>query len=253
MSDPSTVLRPVLEAFAIERNSPIPLWFQVAEHLEHAIVSGALPQGAFLDNEIAMAERLGVSRPTMRRAMEQLVDRGLVVRRRGIGTRVVQPKVRRPLELTSLYDDLSAGGQVPTTELLRFETLEATADVAGRLELEEGADVVYVERLRSARGKPIARMVNYLPVDVVAFDAAALESGGLYELLRRSGVRLHSAAQTLGARSASAAEARMLGESRGAALLTMERETTDEHGRVVEFAAHLYAASRYSFEIHLVV
>lgn len=252
MSDPTSAQQSVLESFSVDRGSPIPLWFQVAEHLEHAIVSHVLPQGAYLDNEIAMAERLGVSRPTMRRAMEQLVDRGLVVRRRGIGTRVVQPKVRRPLELTSLYDDLSSGGQAPTTELLRCERVPAGPEVAARLGLDEGTEVVHLERLRSARGEPIARMTNHLPGDVVTFAETDLVGAGLYELLRRSGVRLHSAVQTLGARAATAAEGRLLGEPKGAALLTMERETTDEQGRVVEYASHLYAASRYSFEIHLV-
>jgi GntR family transcriptional regulator len=252
MSDPARSLDDVLAAFALDRGSPIPLWFQVAQHLELAIADGALPQGTLLDNEIVMAQRLGVSRPTMRRAMERLVDQGLIVRRRGIGTRVVQPKVRRPLELTSLHDDLAGSGQEPATQVLRFETMGADAEIAGRLRLEEGDRVVLVERLRSARELPIARMTNWLPADVVTFDEEALAGTGLYELLRRAGVHLHSATQTVGARTATAAEARQLGESRGAALLTMERETLDEKGTTVEFASHLYAASRYSFEINLV-
>jgi DNA-binding GntR family transcriptional regulator len=242
----------VLGSLVIDRSSPIPLWFQVAQHLERAIASGELPQGAMLDNEIALAQQLGVSRPTMRRAMEQLVSGGLVARRRGIGTRVIQPKVRRPLELTSLHDDLSAGGQAPSTSVLRFAVVDATADVAGRLRVAEGDPVVCIERLRSALDRPIARMTNYLPAHLVTFDREALASTGLYELLRRSGVRLHSAAQTLGARTATAAEARQLGESRGAALLTMERVTSDDQGTTIEYATHLYAASRYSFEINLV-
>ena len=242
----------VLADFEVERTSPIPLWFQVAQHLEGAIADGTLPQGALLENEIAMAARLGVSRPTMRRAMEQLVDRGLVVRRRGIGTRVVRPKVLRPLELTSLHDDLAVSGQEPTTTVLRFEPVEADAEVAARLRLQEGEPVVLLERLRSAHGLPIARMTNWLPADIVTFGEDELTGSGLYELLRRSGVHLHSATQTVGARTATAAEARQLGESRGAALLTMERKTLDENGTAVEYASHLYAASRYSFEINLV-
>jgi GntR family transcriptional regulator len=242
----------VLEAFTIERGSPIPLWFQVAQHLEQSIASSVLPQGTLLDNEIAMAKRLGISRPTMRRAMEQLVGQGLISRRRGIGTRVVQPKVRRPLELTSLYDDLATSGQEPTTTVLGFETVGADAEVAARLGLQEGDAVVHVQRLRSARELPIARMTNWLPAGVVTFDEDALATVGLYDLLRRSGVILHSATQTVGARTATAAEARQLGESRGAALLTMERETLDDKGTTVELANHLYAASRYTFEISLV-
>jgi GntR family transcriptional regulator len=239
-------------AFAIDRSSPIPLWFQVAQHFELSIAAGDLPQGTLLDNEIVLAERLGISRPTMRRAMEQLVDQGLIVRRRGIGTRVVQPKVRRPLELTSLHDDLASTGQQPSSTVLRFETVGAATEVAGRLRLTEGEPVVLIERLRCAREQPIARMTNWLPADIVTFEEEALATTGLYDLLRRTGVHLHSATQTVGARTATAAEARELGEPRGAALLTMERETLDDHGAVVEFASHLYAASRYSFEINLV-
>ncbi len=138
----------------------------------------------------------------MRRAMEQLVDQGLIVRRRGIGTRVVQPKVRRPLELTSLYDDLASTGQEPTTTVLGFETVGAGADVAARLRLAEGDPVVLVERLRSAKGQPIARMTNWLPAGIVTLRRRTPSAAtGLYDLLRRTGVHLHSATQTVGARS----------------------------------------------------
>ncbi len=240
-----------LRALAINRTSPVPLYFQVAQHLETSISSGRIPPGTLFDNEIALADRLGLSRPTMRRAMQHLVDKGLIVRRRGIGTRVVQPKVRRPLELTSLFDDLSGTGQQPTTRILSFETIGADAAVAERLAVAEDTPVVRVERLRSARDLPIARMTNYLPTRLVGFEADDLQSRGLYEILRSNGVHLHSAVQTVGARSALAAEARLLGEPRGAAVLTMQRLSFDDHGDVVEWGDHLYAASRYSFEINL--
>jgi GntR family transcriptional regulator len=183
--------------------------------------------------------------------MEYLVDKGLVVRRRGIGTRVVQPKVRRPLELTSLYDDLASTGQSPTTELLSFDTVEADATVAEKLGVGFGDEVVRIERLRSAQDRPIARMINYLPQSLATFGSDDLERGGLYELLRSRGVHLHSAVQTVGARSASVAEARLLGEPRGSAVLTMQRVSFDDRGDVVEWGDHVYAASRYAFEINL--
>jgi DNA-binding GntR family transcriptional regulator len=242
----------LVDTFVVDRQTPIPLYFQVSQHFERAIESGLLPQGSLFENEIQLAERLGVSRPTMRRAMELLVDKGLIVRRRGIGTRVVQPKVRRPLELTSLYDDLAASGQRPRTRVLSFEIGGAEAEVARRLGIEEGDGVVQIERLRSTKDVPIAKMTNFLPASIVHFDADALAESGLYDLLDRSGVHLHSATQTVGARPATSAEAKLLGESRGAALLTVQRETLDEHGTTVEYATHLYVASRYSFEIHLV-
>jgi GntR family transcriptional regulator len=241
----------VMRSFALDRSSPVPLYFQVSQHLEQAIDSGALPPGTLLLNEVDLAEALNLSRPTLRRAMQTLVDKGLVVRRRGIGTRVMQPKMRRPLELTSLYDDLASSGQAPTTRVLSFAALEATPELAVKLGLSEGDEARELVRLRSARGEPIAKMTNYLPATVVRFDEKDLGARGLYDLIRAQGITLHSATQTIGARTATAAEAKLLHEPRGAALLTMERLTFDDHGRVVELGTHVYAASRYSFEISL--
>lgn len=240
-----------LRGFRVDRSSPIPLYFQVSQHIERAIESGKIPNGTVFGNEILLAKQLGLSRPTMRRAMQDLVDKGLIVRRRGIGTRVVQPKVRRPLELTSLYEDLAGSGQAPATSVLEIVTVESDEDVAGRLGIAVGDDVLKVVRLRSAMGNPIAKMSNYLPQSVGDFDADELEAHGLYELMRGRGIHLHTASQTVGARNATAAEARLLGEPRNAALLTMQRTTYDDHGTAVEFGNHLYAASRYTFEIDL--
>lgn len=240
-----------LATFRVDRASPVPLYFQVAQHLEQAIASGEIPHGTLFENEITLAEQLSLSRPTMRRAMGHLVDQGLVVRRRGVGTRVVQPKVRRPLELTSLHDDLTRTGQQPTTEVLSLATVPASEEVAGRLGVAVGEGVTELVRLRSASGRPLAQMTNHLPARLGELDRDRLEAEGLYGLLRSRGVQLHSATQVVGARTATAAEARALGEPRGSALLTMTRHSFDDHGIAVEYAAHVYAASRYSFEIDL--
>ncbi len=241
----------VIPPFSIDRGSPVPLYFQIAKHLEDSIVSGAIPPGTIFENEIALADQMGLSRPTMRRAMQHLVDKGLIVRRRGIGTRVIQPKVRRQLELTSLYDDLAGTGREPTTVVLGVETVEADEDLAEKLGIAEGEAVLRLDRLRSADDRPIARMTNFLPARLGTFDEDALASAGLYQLLRARGIQLHAATQTIGARTATTAEAKLLQESRGSALLTMQRITYDDHGIAVEFGSHLYAASRYAFEISL--
>ncbi len=86
----------------VDRNSPVPLYFQVAQQLEKLIESGELATGTRLENEIDLADQLGLSRPTMRRAIQYLVDRGLLVRKRGVGTQVLHAKVRRQVELSSL-------------------------------------------------------------------------------------------------------------------------------------------------------
>src|ERR1700737_532667 len=99
-----------------DRSSPMPLHAQVAARLQELIETGGLPVGARIQSEVTLAERLGISRPTMRRAMQHLVDKGLVVRKPGAGTEVVMPSGRRPVELTTLYDDRAgAGARRPTT------------------------------------------------------------------------------------------------------------------------------------------
>jgi DNA-binding GntR family transcriptional regulator len=238
-------------SITVDRTSPVPLYYQVAQRLEHAIESGELPAGTRLDTELVLADQLGVSRPTLRRAIEYLVDRGYVVRRRAVGTQVLHPKVRRPVQLSSLYDDLATEGKNPGTTVLSLTTVPAADSVAHALGLQEDSPVVALERLRYADGEPLAVMRNWLPAGLVELEPEALERTGLYQLMRAAGVGLHLASQTIGGRAATAAEARLLHARKGEPLLIMKRTTYDDAGQAVELADHLYRASLYSFEIVL--
>ncbi|MEU3461093.1 GntR family transcriptional regulator [Streptomyces sp. NPDC006733] len=233
----------------IDRKSPVPLYFQFAQQLQSLIESGELPAGTKLINEIAMADQFGLSRPTMRQAMQLLVDKGLLARKRGVGTQVVTNRIRRQVEFSSLYEDLERDSRRPRTEVLSIETVPADPEIAVALRVEEGAPVLAVERLRFADDEPIAVMGNHLPAGLIELTAEGLAEAGLYQLLRQVGVGLSSAVQTIGARRATAAEAKLLGETRGATLLTMNRTAFDGSGRPVEFGSHVYRASRYSFEM----
>ncbi|MBT3165313.1 GntR family transcriptional regulator [Streptomyces sp. Vc74B-19] len=238
---------------SVDRGSPVPLYFQLSQQLESAIEHGTLTPGTLLGNEIELAARLGLSRPTVRQAIQSLVDKGLLVRRRGVGTQVVHSQVKRPLELSSLYDDLESAGQRPTTAVLVNTMVTASAEVAAALGVTEGTEVHRIERLRSAHGEPIAYLCNYIPPALLDLDTGQLEATGLYRLMRAAGITLHSARQTIGARAATAAEAERLREQPGAPLLTMQRVTFDDTGRAVEYGTHTYRPSRYSFEFQLLV
>ena len=235
----------------VDRNSPVPLYFQVAQYLEQMIESGELPMGARLDNETDLAGQLGLSKPTMRRAIEYLVGRGLLVRKRGIGTQVVHTKVTREVELTSLYDDLAKTGRDPSTAVVSFRTEPASDAVAATLGIAAGTPVYAFERLRYADAEPLALMRNHVPEHLLQLTAADLEAQGLYNLFRANGIGMRIAKQAIGARAATAAEARALGERKGAPLLVMERSAYDEQGRAVEHGLHVYRASRYSFDLTL--
>jgi DNA-binding GntR family transcriptional regulator len=244
-------MNPVAPPIQVDRNSPVPLYFQVAQHLEHLIESGELAPGTRLESEIDLAEGLRLSRPTMRRAIEYLVDKGLLVRKRGVGTQVVHTKVQRQVELTSLYEDLAKARRDPHTRVLSFATEPAPDALALELGIPEGTAVYVFERLRSAGAEPLAIMRNHVPANLLRLAPEDLEEQGLYHLLRANGLNLRIAKQSIGARAATAAEARALGETKAAPLLTMVRWAYDDQGRAVEHGDHIYRASRYSFDLTL--
>ena len=237
---------------SLDRGSRVPLYFQLAQQLEEAIRDGRLQPGDRIDTETDLAERLNLGRPTVRQAVQELVSKGLLVRRRGVGTQVVDARFHRPLELTSLFDDLAAADHRPTTTVLDLRTIPADDTTAAALRVPPGSEVSYLERLRLQRGEPLAVMRNWLPADVLRADRAALEETGLYDLLRRSGVHLRIANQRIGARAASRSDARLLNLRAGAPLLTMERTAFDDAGRAVEYAQHCYRADAHSFDTTLV-
>src|SRR5476649_2450467 len=132
-----------LRTIVLNRSSPVPLYFQLAQHIENEIRSGNLASGDRLENDVKIAEELGLSRPTVRAAFGYLVDKGLVLRRRGQGTIVTKEKVNRTVKLTSLFDDLADAGKLPTTKVLHNEVMKASDLVRGVLGLADDQLVIY--------------------------------------------------------------------------------------------------------------
>ncbi len=237
-------------AIVLDRVSPVPLYHQLAQQLAAAIADGRLAKGSYLDNEIDLAVNWQVSRPTVRQAMQDLVERGLLVRRRGVGTQVVSDQVRRPVTLSSLHDDLRAQGRTSSTMVITHDRVVADAAIAADLEISPGSTVVYIERCRSADGRRLALMRNWLRLDVAGgLTTVQLSRTGLYQLLQANGVRPHSAAQRIGAVAASPTDAAMLGVPVGSALLTMRRVMSDDSGTPIEVGEHVYDAAHYSVEM----
>lgn len=244
-----------LAGVRLDHNSPVPLYHQAARALEEAIEDGRLPRGSKLDSELDLAERLGISRPTMREAIKQLVDKGLLIRRRGIGTIVAPQPVRRAVALTSLYDDLKAAGREPRTSVLSLEEILCPPEVAEHLGLEPNAYVLRFDRLRVANSGdtyPIALMHNFVPSGLLEIEKEDLEQNGLYELFRENGITPHVATQRVGARKAGASEAELLEIELGDPMLTMARIAYDTNGRPIEYGSHCYPAESYWLEMMLV-
>ncbi len=236
----------------VNRSSPVPLYFQVAEQLERAILEGALVPGDRIGNEVALADSLGLSRPTLRQAIQMLVDKGMLVRKRGVGTQVVHSPVRRTVELTSLNDDLKRAGRHPSTVLLSLEQVEADEESATRLNVPTGTILWELHRLRHLDDEPLALMRNHVPETVIDLSRVDFSETGLYECFRAVGIHLRVAHQTISARLADSREARYLAGRKGDPVLTMERTSYDDKGRAVEFGHHLYRPDLYAYEATLV-
>ncbi len=236
----------------IDRRSPVPLYYQVSSQIEAAIADGTLVPGDRIETEVEIASRFGLSRPTVRQAISELVNKGLLVRRRGVGTQVVHAKVNRQVELTSLYDDLARAGRRPATQVLSYATEAADPAAATALSLEPATVVHHFERLRLDNDEPLAIMRNWVPVDLLRLDATVLADHGLYELMRQAGVQIAIAHQRIGASAATSVQARLLGIRTGDPLLTLERTAFDASGRAVEFSSSSYRADSYAFETTLI-
>lgn len=234
----------------IDRASTSPLYEQIARPIEAAITSGELPAGAMIEDEVSMAARLDVARPTARRALQELVNKGLLSRRRGVGTRVTPTHVHRPMKLSSLNEDLAEAGFTPTTKVLSYLVREATTEEAVQLGIAQGDGILAVSRLRYADVQPLAILTNLIPLDI-APSWQDLGSQGLYRCLGNRGVHIASAQQEIGARGADEEEATTLGETIGAPLLTMHRVGRNAEGRAVEIGNHVYRPGLYSFKFSL--
>jgi DNA-binding GntR family transcriptional regulator len=237
----------------LDRSSGSPLYYQLAEQIRNAISTGALESGARIGNEIMLARDFGVSRPTTRRAIKQLVDEGLLVRKPGVGTSVVSaaPSIRS-MRLTSLFDDLDGAQQSPETRVLSVDIGQPTAEVAAALLIAANQSVLRLRRLRMANHEPLAIMENYLPgarVDVSAVDFVHV---GLYQAMRAAGIRLRGAKQRIGARQGTAEECRLLQDPAFSPVITMDRLTHDDTGLPVEWGRHVFRANRYEFTMTLV-
>jgi DNA-binding GntR family transcriptional regulator len=233
----------------IDRDSPVPLYHQLAEQLSQAITSGALQPGDAFENEVALGDRLGLSRPTVRRAIQELVGQGLLLRRRGLGTTVAGRQIHRRAELTSLYDDLKREGTVePSTCVLSHEVVHDERASAA-LGLAPDTPLLSIVRLRKAGDLPLAVMRNWLPPQYSDITRDELEKEGLYALLRERGARPVVAHQSIGARTPTAAERRHLELRPSQPVLTMTRSAFDAVGNPVEYGDHCYRAQDYTIDV----
>jgi GntR family transcriptional regulator len=233
---------------------PAPLYYRLREALRAQITSGQLAPGCPIPTESELIAQYGVSRTTVREAIGGLVQEGLLYRKQGKGTFVAVQKLEEDLgALTGFTEEMASRGLRPGARVLSQETVTLQGRDAELLHLAAGAKAYRVVRLRTADAQPLSLETATFPFDVgLRIAQEDLNDIGYYPLLEeRYGIRLSEAAQTIEARPATAEEASLLGLRRGAAVLTLERVTSDVTGRRIELTRGAYRADRYSYRIHL--
>jgi GntR family transcriptional regulator len=228
---------------------------QVYLVLRDRITSGAMPCGAKLPPEPALAETHGVARITVRRALARLAAEGLVERRPSAGTRVTFERTTPPVvaDIANVLASLLDMGRRTRVKLLSFEYGLPTAAVAEALRLSPGERTQRSVRVRLVDGEPFSHLTAHVPERIgVTYSEADLSTQPLLSLLDRSGVEAECATQTIGAALAGPEVARALEVDVGAPLIELTRVVLDRSGLGVEHLHAFYRPDRYSIRMDLV-
>ena len=236
-----------------DKSGPVPLYQQIRHWLREQIATGALEPHSRVPSERTLAGNLGISRMTVRAALDEMIREGLLYRVPGKGTYVAPPRFEQPLHvLTSFTEDMVARGLRPGGRVLFQGTVVAPDHVVGPLGVATGEPVIKLERLRLADGEPMSIETAYLRMDKCRFVLESrLDDRSLYTLLREHGLQLSWAEQSVGARLPSPREAQLLGIQSTVPVLTTVRVTYLVSGEAVEYVTSSFRSDRYTFRAHL--
>lgn len=218
-----------------------PAYRQIQAYIQELLASSDYGPGDRIPSERVLAEKLGRNRMTVRKAIEGLITMGLLERNSTSGTRIPIPRVTRPIDAFASQGFrriIQAAGGTAGNKLLHFEQARASAKVASRLKLEEGADIVMFRRLWTANDTPVCIETSHLPLslvpDLAAEDLMAGQS--LYSLLHnRYGIGAMRGEREIGVTTCTELEARLLDLGVGTACLSLQLQVYDEKGRPIEF------------------
>ena len=248
MTAPASIFD-ILKSDPSETAISAPLYHQLRRRIRHAVESGTLQVGDALPSERDLAETLGMSRVTVRKAIGGLVTEGLLTQQQGAGT-FVAPRVEQALSLlTSFSEDMRARGMEPGAAWLDCGTGLANPEEALALDLSPGTEVSRLSRIRTANDKPMTLEHTTVPRNLLPDPTVIGDS--LYDHLTAEGHRPVRALQRLHAKAVDEEEARLLAIPPGSPALYIERRAFLANGHVIEFTRSLYQGEAYDFVVEL--
>jgi GntR family transcriptional regulator len=206
-----------------------------------------LQVGQAIPSERRLSSELGISRLTVRAALDDLVRDGYLERRHGAGTFVSEPKIAQQLTLTSFSEDMRRRGMVAGSRTIELRKTHAGAAVGRSLNVSPDARVVLIRRLRLADGEPMALETLHVPAALVpGLTREQLEDSSFYELLERNyGVVISRGMQSIEPTVTNEEESELLGVPLHSPAFLFERTSRTEDGETVEFVRSLYRGDRY--------
>jgi GntR family transcriptional regulator len=224
-----------------------PLYSVVASRAEELIASGEWSEGDRLPPERQLCQDFGVSRATLRQALGELEERGLISRHQGRGTFVSRPRVQLPIVgVFSIRDAMEAHGMTMTTRVVNVEVIEASRQLAADLACLPGDALVYIERLRIGDGEPMVLDTAHLRAELFpGLEDVDLEHRSLYSVLENDyGRAVAEAQETLEPVILTPRECQLLGVPQHTTALLTRRVTTDSSGVVVALGHVLLRGDR---------
>lgn len=233
----------------LDENSPTPLYLQLAELIRAQAKDGDIRVGDALPSERELSEAIGISRVTVRKALDVLLREGLLSRRHGSGT-YIAPRIEQPAAvLAGFTADMTNRGQSVGAIWLERTTGLPNPDEAVALALGLDQPVHRLTRVRLADGEPLA--IERAVVPAFALPSADLVDASLYDALEARGMKPVRGLQRLQASLASQQEARLLSIPVGAAILRIERHGFLANGNPVEYTRSAYRGDRYDFVVEV--
>lgn len=233
---------------------PVPLYHQLKLALKEDIERGVYKMGDRLPSEPELIRQYGISRITVRQALDELEAEGLIVRRHGKGTYVAETRIEQELvRLTDFVEDMERAGQKPSSRVLAFEHGTASPALARSLHIPSGAEVVRVDRLRLADSRPVAYDTTWLPLRFGELLVGAdLKRETIYHVLEtRYAIPILSGSFILTASEATPQIATALEVSPGTALLVIERTSFSRKDEVVYLQQRYYRPDRVQYRLKL--
>lgn len=241
---------------SIDRRSAVPYYVQMKEALRAQIESGTWQPGMRIPGEPELCRLFGVSRTVVRQALKEMEYEGLVLREKGRGTFVAEPKISsRSLvhSLAGFYEDMDARGLTPVNEVLEQGIVPAGAKVAANLKLEDLAPVIKLTRLRFVQSEPLVLVTSYLPYELCRqLVNADLSRQSLYAFLeKRCGLAVARGRRRIDAVVADEYEAGLLQIDKGSPLMRVESVSYSQNGTPVEYFLGLFRSDRAQFEVEI--